>query len=59
MKNYEEIYKGCGKKMKNSGNWRIEEHYNCGDTVQTGWGDGYHALCKECRDKLKSMKEKK
>lgn len=48
---------GCKKKMRNSRNWRIQEYYECGDTVQTGWGNGYVAVCKECRRKLKENKK--
>lgn len=42
---------GCGKKMRNYNNRRIEEYYQCGDVVQTGWGSGYTAICKGCRNK--------
>lgn len=51
------IWNGCGKKMRNYNNWRVEENYECGDTVQTGWGNGYHALCRDCRKKLKEIQK--
>jgi hypothetical protein len=52
-----DLKKGCGKKMRNWKNWRVQEHYSCGEVVQTGWGSGYLALCKDCRSKLKEMKK--
>ena len=53
----DKIQQGCKKQMHNYNNRRVQEHYQCGEIVQTGWGMGYKALCKECREKIKVLKE--